>query len=323
MHLNFKKMSSTYSYIKKNDYNLMDNFYLVLIKNTGEVIHNIFATSHKDLIAKYITPEDVRDRTYFKATFTPKEGCRLDDIDNYQLLFNEVYIPEWFSGELEKDVKRLLRHIIGSMIIKNHRQLLLHEGGILVGKGMVSEMKHSIIFAMYDESVIDVLDNSSEVRYMTDDCFIVDMRDSTRVEEMLGFSKVKQMHNYSKIIKMYGQAKVGEMFDNSRIAMLKGDANILEMHDASQADRLKHLSCVSEMHGHSVIEEMWDWTLVEKMFDQSRINYMDEDSKVLEMHDESMIEMMAGNAIVEKLCENSLVRKLTNAAKILEQKLNN
>jgi hypothetical protein len=316
-------MSPTYTYTKKNDYNVMNKFYLVLIKNDGEVIHNIFATSHKDLIAKYITPEDVKENNYFKATFTPKEGCRLDDINNYQLIFNEVYIPEWFTGGLEFSVKQQLMSIISSMIIKNHRQLLLHEGGILVGKAMVSEMKHSIVFAMYDESVIDVLDNSSEVRYMTDDCYIVDMRDSTKVEEMLGFSKIKQMHNYSKVIKMYGQAKIGEMFDHSRIAMLKGDSNILEMHDASQADRLKHMSCVCEMHGHSVIEEMWDWTVVEKMFDQSRINYMDEDSKVLEMHDESMVELMAGNSIVEKLCEDSLVRKLTNAAKILEQKLNN
>lgn len=316
-------MSPTYSYVKKYNHNIMDNFYLVLIKNTGEVIHNIFATTHKDLIAKYITPEDVRDRTYFKAIYTPKEGYRLDDLDNYQLLLNEVYIPEWFVGDLKITVMQTLNNIISSMIIKNHRQLLLHDGGILVGKGMVSEMKHSIIFAMYDESVVDVLDNSSEVRYMTDDCFIVDMRDSTRVDEMLGFSKIKQMHDYSKVVKMYGQSKIGEMFDHSRILMLKGDANIIEMYGTSQADKLKHMASVSEMHGHSVIEEMWDWTVVERMFDQSRINYMDEDSKVLEMHDESEVEMMAGHAIIEKLYENSLVRKLTNAAKILEQKLNN
>lgn len=300
----------------------MNNFYLVLIKNTGEVIHNIFATSHKDLIAKYITPEDVKANNYFKATYCPKEGCRLDELDNYQLIYNENYIPEWFVGGLEFSVKQQLMNIISSMIIKNHRQLLLHEGGILVGKGMVSEMKHSIIFAMYDQSVIDILDCGSEVRYMTDDTYIVDMRDSTKVEEILGFSKIKQMHDYSKVMKIYGQAKIGEMFDHSHIVMLKGDANILEMHGMSQADKLKHMSKVSEMHGHSVIEEMWDWTVVEKMFDQSHINYMDEDSKVLEMHDESMIELMAGNSIVEKLCEYSLVRKLQNAAKILEQKLN-
>lgn len=316
-------MSPTYSYAKKYNHNIMDNFYLVLIKNTGEVIHNIFATTHKDLIAKYITPNDVKENNYFKAIYTPKEGCRLDDLDNYQLLLNEVYIPEWFTGELKDKVMTTLHNIIASMIIKNHRQLLLHDGGILVGRGMVSEMKHSIIFAMYDESVVDVLDNSSEVCYMTDDSFVVDMRDSTRVNEMLGFSKIKQMHDYSKVVKMYGQSKIGEMFDNSRILMLKGDANIIEMHGTSQADKLKHMASVSEMHGHSVIEEMWDWTVVEKMFDQSRINYMDEDSKVCEMHDDSEVEFMAGNAIIEKLYENSLVRKLTNAAKILEQKLNN
>jgi len=299
----------------------MENFYYILIKNNGEVIHNIFANCHKDLIAKYITPEDVRDRTYFKAMYSPKDGCRLDDLDNYQLIISETFVPEWFRGALAEDVVIKLQNIINSMIIKNHKQLLLHEGAILVGKAMVSELKHSIVFAMYDEAIIDVLDNSSEVRYMTDDCYIVDMRDSTRLDEMLGFSKVKQMHNYSKIIKMYGQAKVGEMFDNSRIAMLKGDANIVDMHGASQADRLKHMSKVDAMHGHSVIEEMWDWTVVEKMFDQSRINYMDEDSKVLEMHGDSMIEQMDGNAIVEKLFENSLVRKLGSRAQILRREL--
>jgi hypothetical protein len=299
----------------------MNKYYSVLIKNNGEVIHNIFATSHKDLIAKYITPEDVRDKTYFRATYSPKDGYRLDDLDNYKLTINEMFIPAWYQSELEKEVAINLRHIISSMIIRTHKQLLLHDGAILVGNALVSELKHSVVFAMYDNAVIDILDNSSEVHLMTDECYIVDMRDGTRLDEMFGFSQVKQMHNYSKILKMYGQAKVGEMFDNSRIAMLKGDANIVEMHGMSQADRLKHMSKVLEMHGHSVIEEMWDWTIVEKMFDQSHINYMDEDSKVLEMHGDSMIDEMHGNSIVEKLYENSLVRKLTEAAKILEQKL--
>jgi hypothetical protein len=299
----------------------MENFYQVLIKNDGSVVHNIFATCHKDLIAKYITPDDVKNKTYFKATYRPKVDHRLDDIFNYELVINEVYLPEWFVGGLAEDVIIKLQQIIKSMIITNHRQLLLHEGAILCGKAVVSEMKHSVVFAMYDDSIIDVLDNASEVHYMTDDCYIVDMRDSTRVDEMMGYSRVKQMHDYSKIMKMYGQSKVGEMFDNSRIAMLKGDANIIEMHGMSQADRLKHMSKVDEMHGHSVIEEMWDWTVVEKMFDQSRINYMDEDSKVCEMHDESMIEQMHGNAVVEKLFENSLVRKLSDAAQILKKEL--
>jgi hypothetical protein len=313
-------MSPTYSYVKKNNYNIMNEFYKVLIKNDGSVIHNIFATSHKDLIAKYITPEDVQNKTYFKATFSPM-GNRLDDIHTYKLNINEIFIPDWYSSELEIVVLAKLREIITSMIITGHKQLLLHEGAILAKTAMVDELKHSIVFAMYDKSVIDVLDNNSEVRYMTDDCFIVDMRDSTKVEEMLGFSKVKELHDYSKILKMYGQAKVGAMFDHSRIAMLKGDANIMEMHGTAQADRLKHMSSVLEMHGHSVIEEMWDWTVVEKMFDQSRINFMDEDSKVLEMYGDSTIELMCGNAVVERLYENSLVRKLQDAAKILKKEL--
>ena len=299
----------------------MNNFYIVLIKNDGTVIHNVFATCHKDLIAKYITPEDVRANNYFKATYTPKEGFRLDEITAYQLLINEIYIPEWFTGDIQGIVMRKLQNIIKSMIIKNHRQLLLHEGAILVGTAMVSEMKHSIIFAMYDNAIVDVLDNSSEIHLATDECVIVDMRDSTRIDELNGFAQVKQMHNYSKIIKMYGQSKVGEMFQNSRIGMLKGDANIEEMHGAAKADRLKHDSKVTAMHGHSVIEEMWDWSVVGKMYDQSRINFMDEDSRVLEMHGESMIEEMHGNAVVERLFENSLVRKLNERAKILKREL--
>jgi hypothetical protein len=74
----------------------MNKYYSVLIKNNGEVIHNIFATSHKDLIAKYITPEDVRDKTYFRATYSPKDGYRLDDLDNYKLTINEMFIPAWY-----------------------------------------------------------------------------------------------------------------------------------------------------------------------------------------------------------------------------------
>ena len=299
----------------------MDNFYFILIKNDGTVIHNIFATCHKDLIAKHITHEDVKANNYFKAMYSPKDGCRLDDLENYRLIINEIYVPEWFVGGLAEDVMKKLNEIISSMIISRRRQLLLHEGAILNKHALVSEMKHSIVFAMYDEAIVDILDNSSEVRFMTDDCYIVEMRDNSKVEEMMGFSKVKQMFDYSKVVKIYGQAKVGQMFNNSRIAMLKGDANIEEMHGDAQADRLRHMSKVVEMHGHSVIEEMWDWTVVEKMFDQSRINYMDEDSKVLEMHGDSMIEQMHGNAIVEKLFENSLVRKLGDAAQILRREL--
>ena len=38
----------------------MENFYLVLIKNDGSIIHDVFATSHKDLINKYTCDDDVK-----------------------------------------------------------------------------------------------------------------------------------------------------------------------------------------------------------------------------------------------------------------------
>lgn len=299
----------------------MTDFYYVLVKNNGEIIHDVFANSHKDLISKYLSREDAQEKKFFRAMYSPKENCRLDDIDNYQLIVSETYIPDWFHGNVAETAMENLRNIIESMIIRGRKSLLLHEGAILIGNAVVDELKHSIIFAMYDNAKIKSLDNYSQVITMTDDCIIEEMRDSTKVEDMSGFAKVLEMFDYSKILKMYGQARVGIMKDYARIAVLRGDANIIEMHGMSQADRLRHMSKVSEMHGHSVIEEMWNWTIVEKMYDQSRINYMDEDSKVLEMYGDSMIELMCGNAIVEKLSENSLVRKLEQAAQILRKEL--
>jgi hypothetical protein len=299
----------------------MNEFLLILVKHNGEIIHNIFATSHNDLISKYISREEEQNKQYFRALFSPKEDCRLDDVDCYQLIISDNYLPEWFSGAFAEDTITKLKALISSMIITGRKPLLLHEGAILVGTAIVEEIKHSVVFAMYDNAKIEILDQASEVQIMTDDTLIETMCDSTKVEIMYGFSKVKEMHDYSKIIKMFGRAKVGQMFDNSRIATLKGDANIMEMHGDSQAERLRHMSRVDEMHGHAVIEEMWDWTVVEKMFDQSRINYMDEEAKVLEMFGDSTIEEMHGNAVVEKLYENSLVRKLHERAKILEKEL--
>ena len=299
----------------------MNEFLLVLIKNNGNIIYNIFATSHKDLIGKHITPEDDKNQTYFRATFSPIPESRLDEVDNYRLDVKENHIPTWFTDAFAMDVKTKLKAIVNSMIITGRKTLLLHDGAILSGNAVVDEVKHSVIFAMYDNAHIKVVDNGSEIHKMTDDAIIDDMCSSTKVEEMWGFAKIKEMHDYSKVLKMWGQAKVGMMFDNSRIAVLKGDANILEMHGESQADRLKHMSKVDEMHGHSVIEEMWDWTVVEKMFDNARINYMDEDAKVCEMYGESMVDQMYGNSVVEKLYEDSLVRKLNDLAKILEKDL--
>jgi hypothetical protein len=304
-----------------NKIKTMEKFYLIIIKNDGTIIHDIFATSHKDLINKHLNADDIRKNNYFKARFSPKEESRLDDVDSYQIIIDETFVPEWFYGSLAEDVNNELKKIIESMIIKGRKKLLLHEGVILTKRSIVDEVKHSIIFAMYDDSKINVIDNASEIHLMTDDTIVEEMLDGSKIIEMFGFSKVRKMKDYSKILKMYGQAKVGEMYDHSRIAMLKGYSNIMEMHDDAQADRLKHMSRVDEMHNHSVIEELWDWSVVEKMFDHSRINYMDEDSKVLEMYGNSMIEEMCGNSIVEKLYENSLVRKLHEKAQILSKEL--
>jgi len=299
----------------------MEKFYLILIKKDGTIVHDIFATTHKDLIHKYLTNDEIKDEQFFMAQYCPKEGHRLDDVDNYVLINSGMFYPNWFTGEFREQVMIDLKIIIGDMIVRGRKKLLLHEGVILSKMTVVDEAKHCVIFGMYDEARIDVLDEASEVVMMTDDAMIQEMHDGSKVTEMYGYAKVKKMKDYSKIVKMYGQAKVGEMHDNARICMLKGDANIMEMHEEAQADRLKHMSRVDEMHGHSVIEEMWDWSVVEKMFDNARINFMDEDSKVLEMYGDSMIEVMHGNAIVERLYENSLVRKLNDKAQILSKKL--
>jgi len=299
----------------------MNKFYLVLIKKDGTIVHDIFATSHRDLIAKYLTNDEIKAENFFMAQYSPKDEHRLDDIDNYVLINSGMFYPNWFSGEFKEQVMLDLKEIIGGMVVRGRKKLLLHEGVILTKMTVVDEAKHCVIFGMYDEARIDVLDQSSEVHFMTDDAMIQKMSDGSKVLEMYGYAKVREMRDYSKIVKMYGQAKVGEMHDHSRIAMLKGDANIMEMHGEAQADRLKHMSRVDEMHGHSVIEEMWDWAVVEKMFDNARINFMDEDSKVLEMYGNSMIDEMYGNAIVERLYENSLVRKLHDAAQILSKEL--
>lgn len=297
-------------------------FYVVLIKNNGEIIHNVFATSHRDLICKYISQEDNLNKTYFKATFSPSGSFRLDDVDNYHLIINETYIPEWFNDDLKGKTINNLKEIINSMIIKGNKKLLLHEGVILNKNTYVAEIKNSIVFAMYDNARIKLLDVSTEVKQMTDECIIDKMCDGTKVCEMWGFALIKEMHDYSKVLKMWGQSKILKMYDQSLICILKGDANIEEMRDESQADRLKHMSKVMEMHDHSQIEELWDWAIVEKMFDSSRIHYMNDESKVFEMWGNSTIEYMGNNTIIGKLYENSVVRKLENMARILEKELN-
>lgn len=301
----------------------MNEFYLIIIKTNGDIIHNAFATSHKDLISKYITPDDDKNRTYFKAQYSPKDGYRLDDISNYILTINETYIPEWFVGDFKESIMRKLNAIIESMIIRGRRQLLLHEGAILVGNSYIEEIKHSIVFAMYDNSRVKILDFGSEVQVATDDSIIEELRDCTKVLSATGFAKIFEMRHYSKVIKLSEHAEIRKMCDHSRILVLNGDANIQEMHETAQADQLKHMSKVSEMHGHSVIEEMRHTTLVEKMFDSSRVNLMYENAKVEEMYGNSTIDHMTDNSIVGKLFENSLVKKLESMAKVLEKELKN
>ena len=63
----------------------MNEFYYVLITSQGFVLHDIFATSHKDLINKFM-PVD----KYFKGMYSPQKGHRLDEIDKYELIFSEA-----------------------------------------------------------------------------------------------------------------------------------------------------------------------------------------------------------------------------------------
>lgn len=299
----------------------MEKFYYVIIKKDGTILHDIFATSHKDLINKHLTYDEIKDEQFFMGQYSPKNEHRLDDVNNYILINSGMFYPSWFNGEFKLQVMDDLKKIINNMVIKGRKKLILHEGVILNKTTVIDEAKHCVIFGMYDEARIDVLDNSSEVHIMTDNTLIQRMNDGSKIKEMYGYAKVREMKDYSKIVKMYGQAKIGQMYDYARIGVLKGDSNIMEMHDATQANRLKHMSRVMEMHGHSVIEEMWDWSVVERMFDYARINFMDEDSKVMEMYGDSVIEQMFGNSIIEKLYENSLVRKLHDRAKVLSKEL--
>lgn len=299
----------------------MENFYLVIIKSSGEIIHDIFASSHQDLLDKYFSIEEIAENDFLKAVFKPKDNDRLDDVNDYVLINSGIYFPEWFDNDFQKQVIVDLKKIIDSMIIKGRKKLLLHEGAILTKNAVVDEVKYSIIFAMYDNSKIKMLRKSSFINTMTDESVVEEMFNGSKIFKMYGFSKVNSMRDYSNIVKMYGRAVVEKMYDHSKISVLKGDAEISEMYEKSKADRLNHMSVVKEMHGHSSIQELWNWSVVEKMFDDSRIGFMDEESKVLEMFGYSIIEEMYGNAVVEKLYENSVVRKLNDAAQILSREL--
>jgi hypothetical protein len=299
----------------------MDNFYLVLIKKDGNIIHNSFATTHRDLIDKYVVPQNISNNDWFRATFCPKEGHKLIDLENYQLLINEIFVPDWFNETFKLNTVTKLQEIIRSMFISTHRTLVLNEGVILTKTAKIDEVKNSIVFGMYDTSNIKFLDSNSEVLEMADETLIEQTLDNTKVTDMFGYSKIIEMHGSSKVVKMFGQAKVLKMFDNSRISTLRGDAVINEMRDESGAERLRHFSKVEEMHGNSIIEQMWDWTTVGAMYDNAQINYMDDESKVLEMHGNSIVHEMYGSSVIGQLCENSLVRRISEMASILKKQL--
>ena len=99
----------------------INEFLFVLIKKNGKVLYNVFATSHADLVGKYITDNDSKD-DYFKATFTPKEGCRFDDVNNYHLLINEQFIPEWFTQSKRRTIIKQLKSIIETLIINGRKK---------------------------------------------------------------------------------------------------------------------------------------------------------------------------------------------------------
>lgn len=299
----------------------MNNFYLVLIRKNGTIFHDFYATSHNDLIHKFTTHYDNISRDYIKATFSPGLNHRLDDLASYSIIFNQQYIPDWFNQQFKCQVYDDLINIISKMIISNDVDVILNEGIILTGNAKINDLKHSIVYAMYDNSYIKCLDYNTEVLYMGDNSIIDEMCDNTKVIRADSFSKINNMYDYSKVIDLTGHASVGDMYQNSRISTIKFDANIDEMHNDSSAYIIKHMGKVNEMHGFSVIEEIHDNTIVNKMFDNSRINYMHGESKIIEMHDDSMIESMYGNSIVELSYANSLVRKINEKAKILKKLL--
>jgi len=297
-------------------------FLKVLITKRGIILYDIHADSFDYLEKKFRTDEDVAVNDYFKATYSPQDGKRLDDIEFYRLNINQMHIPEWYEGKKKKAIEFLLNHLIRGMIVTNNRDIM-GEGVILTGKANIDIAQHSVIFAMYEKAKIEFVDANTEIWEMTDGASVGVLKDNSIVYKMYGYSKVKNMRDNSRVILLYGQAKVGEMYDNSRIKTLKGDAKIVEMHEGAEAKQLRHMSKVKEMHGDTYIDEMWDWTKVEKMFDNARIGYMDDDAKVGKMYGNAMVEYMAGNTVVEHLYQDSIVKKLVDKAKILKQELEN
>ncbi len=297
----------------------MEKFYLGLILRNGDILHNPFATTHEDLEYKF--EEETKKFEYFKVTYVPQEMFMLHELDNYKLIIDEVFIPDWFNDSMRDDVVEKFKKIIKSMFVLGKKKILLNEGAILLKKANIEVVKGSIIFGMYDASKINVLDYNSAVNLMTDKTLIKNMVSNSKVLQMFGASKIENMRDRSMILKMYGDSNVTNMRNRSKIDVLKGGANIEEMRNFSKTKMVKHMSRVEKMFDHSYIEEMWDWSIVAEMHGNSQINYMDDDSKVLEMRDNSVVNEMYGESVVQRLYENSLVRKINDKAKIIQSKL--
>lgn len=298
-------------------------FLKVLITVKGDILYDIHAVSFDYLEKKFKhTNDDVANGEYFKATYSPKNGKRLNDIEFYQLKINEIFIPDWFKGDNKKEIEFKLNHLVRSMIIVDEGDIY-HQGAILSGNANITFAQHSVIFGMYEKAKIQFVDAKTEIWEMTDGTYVNVLQDNCIVHQMHGYSKIKNMRDNACVNLLYGQAKIGMMFDNSNIKILKGDAKVVEMHEKAKAKQLRHMSRVKEMHGNSYIDEMWDWSMIEKMFDDACIGYMDDEAKVGKMYGNSMIEYMAGNSVVEHLYQNSIVQKIVDKAQILQQELKN
>ena len=215
---NYCKHYNYHNYFKQILYlcekHTMENFYLVLIKKDGEIIHNTFATSHDNLIDKYIIPNDIPYSNFFRAKFRPKDELSLVNVDEYKLLIQETFIPEWFDDEFRINTINKLRNIIKSMIITTHKNLLLNEGVILSKTAKIDKVMNCIVYAMYDSSNVKSLCCNSQVLLVSDECIIDKTEDNSRIEEMYGNALVNEMYGYSKIMKMHGNTKVLKMYNN-------------------------------------------------------------------------------------------------------------
>ena len=203
----------------------MRNFYPAIVVQGQDVIHNHFATSHKDLLDWAGIVDD-----YLAVTFRPiDDKYRYDDLKHYVLMIEQHHIPEWFTKDVELAVIGQLTAIIKNMIVGGRRKLVLNEGVILNKHSIVGMAKNAKIFAMYDSAKIRMLTDGSEVLIMTDNTLINEMHSNTLIHEMLDKSRINELLGNSRVNKMYGQSKILKMRGNSRVDVVKGHSNIKNM----------------------------------------------------------------------------------------------